>query len=114
VIGYIRAGKLRPLGVTTPTPVDALPGVPPVAQFVPGFDASTWFGIGAPKKAPADVVDKVNKEVNASLDDHATIERLADLGAVPLKTTPAKFGQFIAEQTEKWGNVIRAANIKLG
>lgn len=114
VIGYIRAGKLRPIGVTTTTPVDALPGVPPVAEFVPGFDASTWFGIGAPKKTPADVVDKVNKEVNASLDDPALIARLADLGAAPMKTTSAEFGQFIAEQTEKWGKVIRSANIRLG
>jgi tripartite-type tricarboxylate transporter receptor subunit TctC len=114
VIGYIRAGKLRALGVTSITPVEVLPGVPPVAEFVPGFDATTWFGIGAPKKTPADIVDKVNKEVNASLDDPRMIARLADLGAVPMKTTPAEFGQFIDEQTERWGKVIRAANIKLG
>jgi tripartite-type tricarboxylate transporter receptor subunit TctC len=113
VIGYIRADKLRALGVTSTTRVDALPGVPPVAEFVPGFEASTWFGIGAPKKTPAEIIDKLNKEVNASLDDPKMMARLADLGAVPMKTTPAEFGQFIAEQTEKWGKVIRAAGIKV-
>ena len=113
VIGYIRAGTLRALGVTSTTRVDALPGVPPVAEFVPGFEASTWFGIGAPKKTPAEIIDKLNKEVNASLDDPKMMARLADLGAVPMKTTPAEFGQFIAEQTEKWGKVIRAAGIKV-
>jgi tripartite-type tricarboxylate transporter receptor subunit TctC len=113
VIGYIRADKLRALGVTSTTRVDALPGVPPVAEFVPGFEASTWFGIGAPKKTPVEVVDKLNKEINASLDDPKMMARLADLGAVPMKTTPAEFGQFIAEQTEKWGKVIRAAGIKV-
>jgi tripartite-type tricarboxylate transporter receptor subunit TctC len=114
VIGFIRAGKLRALAVTGTTRVDALPDVPPVAQFIPGFEASTWFGIAAPRKTPADVVDKLNKEVNACLDDAGMSARLADLGAIPMKTTPAEFGAFIAEQTEKWGKVIRGANIKLG
>jgi tripartite-type tricarboxylate transporter receptor subunit TctC len=113
VIGYIRAGKLRALGVTSTTRVDALPDVPPVAEFVPGYEASTWFGVAAPKKTPAEIIDKLNKEVNASLDDPKMTARLADLGAVPMKTTPAEFGQFIAEQTEKWGKVIRAAGIKV-
>jgi tripartite-type tricarboxylate transporter receptor subunit TctC len=113
VIGYIRAGKLRALGVTSTTRVDALPDVPPVAEFVPGYEASTWFGVAAPKKTPAEIIDKLNKEVNASLDGPKMAARLADLGAVPMKTTPAEFGQFIAEQTEKWGKVIRAAGIKV-
>jgi tripartite-type tricarboxylate transporter receptor subunit TctC len=113
VIGYIRAGKLRALGVSSATRVDALPDVPPVAEFVPGYEASTWFGVAAPKKTPAEIIDKLNKEVNASLDDPKMTARLADLGAVPMKTTPAEFGQFIAEQTEKWGKVIRAAGIKV-
>jgi tripartite-type tricarboxylate transporter receptor subunit TctC len=113
VIGYIRAGKLRALGVTSTTRVDALPDVSPVAEFVPGYEASTWFGVAAPKKTPAEIIDKLNKEVNASLDDPKMTARLADLGAVPMKTTPAEFGQFIADQTEKWGKVIRAAGIKV-
>jgi tripartite-type tricarboxylate transporter receptor subunit TctC len=113
VIGYIRAGKLRALGVTSTNPVDALPGVPPVAEFVPGFEASTWFGIAAPKKVSADIVDKLNKEVNAGLADAKMIARFADLGAAPAPMTPAEFGQFIGEQTDKWAKVIRAANIKL-
>jgi tripartite-type tricarboxylate transporter receptor subunit TctC len=113
VIGYIRAGKLRALGVTSTNPVDALPGVPPVAEFVPGFEASTWFGIAAPKKISPDIVDKLNKEVNAGLADPKMIARFADLGAVPAPMAPAEFGQFIGEQTDKWAKVIRAANIKL-
>jgi tripartite-type tricarboxylate transporter receptor subunit TctC len=114
VIGYIRAGKLRALGVTSATRVDVLPDVPPVAQFVDGYEASTWFGIGAPKRTPADIVDKLNREVSVCLADPTMIARLADLGAVPMTTTPTEFGQFIAEQIEKWGKVIRAANIKMG
>jgi tripartite-type tricarboxylate transporter receptor subunit TctC len=114
VIGYIRAGKLRALGVTSATRVDVLPDVPPVAQFVHGYEASTWFGIGAPKRTPADIVDKLNREVSVCLADPTMIARLADLGAVPMTTTPTEFGQFIAEQIEKWGKVIRAANIKMG
>jgi tripartite-type tricarboxylate transporter receptor subunit TctC len=114
MIGYIRAAKLRALGVSSTTPSDALPDVPPISRFVPGYEASTWFGIGAPKKTPADIVDKLNTHVNACLDDPKMLARLADLGAIPMKTTPAEFGRFIAEQTEKWGKVIRGANIKLG
>jgi tripartite-type tricarboxylate transporter receptor subunit TctC len=114
MIGYIRAAKLRALGVSSTTPSDALPDVPPISRFVPGYEASTWFGIGAPKKTPADIVDKLNTHVNACLDDPKMLARLADLGAIAMKTTPAGFGRFIAEQTEKWGKVIRGANIKLG
>jgi tripartite-type tricarboxylate transporter receptor subunit TctC len=114
VIGYLRAGKLRALGVTTTTRVEVLPEVPPVAEFLPGYEASTWFGIGAPKKTPAEIVDKLNKEVAVCLADPTMTGRLVDLGAVPMATTPTEFGRFIAEQTEKWGKVIRGANIKLG
>ena len=114
VIGYIRAGTLRALAVTSTSPVDALPGIPPVAQFVPGFEATTWFGIGAPKTTSTEIVDTLNKGVNSSLDDPKMSARLADLGAIPMRMTPAEFAQFIAAQTEKWGKVIRGANIKLG
>jgi tripartite-type tricarboxylate transporter receptor subunit TctC len=114
VIGYIRAGKLRALAVTGTTPVDALPGVPPVAQFLPGYEATTWYGICAPKKTPADIIDKLAKEVAVCLADPTMIARLADLGSVPMTTTPTEFAHFIAEQTEKWGKVIRTANIKMG
>ena len=114
VIGYIRAGKLRALAVTGTTPVDALPGVPPVAQFLPGYEATTWYGICAPKQTPAGIIDKLAKEVAECLADPTMIARLADLGSVPMTTTPTGFARFIAEQTEKWGKVIRSANIKMG
>jgi tripartite-type tricarboxylate transporter receptor subunit TctC len=83
-----------------------------VAEFVPGYEASTWFGIGAPEKTPAEIVDKLNKEVNAGLTDPKMIARLADLGGRPMPLTPAEFGKFIAEETEKWRKVIQVANIK--
>jgi tripartite-type tricarboxylate transporter receptor subunit TctC len=103
MIGHIRAGELRPLAVTSSTPSDALPGVPSVSQFVPGYEASTWFGIGAPKKTPIDIVERLNTEINACLDDPKMLARLADLGAIALKTTPAEFAQFIADQLRSGG-----------
>jgi len=111
-MGYIRAGKLRPLAITTATRSEALPDVPTVSEFVPGYEASFWFGVGAPKATPADIVDKLNKEVNAALDDPKMKARLADLGGTVLLGSPADFGKHIAEETEKWAKVIRAANIK--
>jgi tripartite-type tricarboxylate transporter receptor subunit TctC len=111
-IGYIRAGRLRALAVTTATRSDALPDVPTVGEFVPGYEASAWFGVGAPKATPAEIVDKLNKEINAGLADPKIKARLADLGGRPLVGSPADFGRFIADETEKWGKVIRAANIK--
>jgi len=111
-IEYIRAGKLRPLAVTTATRWEALPGIPTVGEFVPGYEASAWFGIGAPTGTPAEIVNKLNKEVNAALDDPKMKARLADFGGTPLPGSPVQFGKLIAEETEKWGKVIRAANIK--
>ena len=111
-IGYIRSGRLRALAVTAATRSDALLDVPTVSEFVPGYEASFWFGVGAPKATPAEIVDKLNKEVNAALDDPKMKARLADLGGTPLPGSPADFGRLIADETEKWGKVIRTANIK--
>jgi tripartite-type tricarboxylate transporter receptor subunit TctC len=111
-IGYIRAGGLRPLAVTTAARSEALPDIPPVADFVPGFEASAVNGIGAPRATPSEIVDRLNKEINAGLADPRLKARLADLGASVLVGSPADYGRLIAEETEKWGKVIRAANIK--
>jgi tripartite-type tricarboxylate transporter receptor subunit TctC len=112
VVGYVKSGKLRPLGVTTAARVQALPDVPAIADFVPGYEGTGWVGIVAPAKTPPDVIAILNKEVNAALADPAFKARLADLGAEPFAGTPAEFGTFIADFTEKWGKVIRAAGIK--
>ena len=101
-IGYIRAGKVRPLAITSTTRSEALPDVPTVSEFVPGYEASFWFGIGAPKATPAEIVDKLNKEINAALADPKMKARLADLGGTVLAGSPADFGKFIADETEKW------------
>jgi tripartite-type tricarboxylate transporter receptor subunit TctC len=112
-IAHIRAGKLRPLGVTTAKRLAALPDVPPIADFVPGYDASSWDGIGAPVNTPPEIVAIINKEVNAALADPAFRARLADLGAEPFfGGSPTEFGKFVLEFTEKWGKVIQAAGIK--
>jgi tripartite-type tricarboxylate transporter receptor subunit TctC len=111
-IEYIRAGKLRALAVTTAERSELLPDIPTVADFLPGFEASFWIGIGAPRNTPAEIVTKLNKEINAGLADPVIKTRLADLGGTALQGTHAEFGKFIADETEKWGKVIRAANIK--
>jgi tripartite-type tricarboxylate transporter receptor subunit TctC len=111
-IEYIRAGTLRALAVTTATRSDALPELPTVGEFVPGYEASTWFGLGAPKATPAEIVDKLNKEINAGLVDPKLKARLHDLGGTPLPGSPAEFGNLIADETEKWAKVIKFANIK--
>jgi tripartite-type tricarboxylate transporter receptor subunit TctC len=111
-IEYIRTGRLRALAVTTATRSDALPDIPTVAEFVPGYEASSWYGVGAPKATPAEIVEKLNKEINAGLADAKLKARLADLGGDVLALSPADFGKLIADETEKWGNVIRALNIK--
>ena len=113
-IEYIRTGKLRVLAVTTATPSEALPGIPTVADFVPGFDVSSWFGICAPKNTPVDIVDKLNKEINAGLADPKLKRRFAEVAGTSLAGSPADFGKLIVDDTEKWGKVIRAANIKAG
>jgi tripartite-type tricarboxylate transporter receptor subunit TctC len=111
-IENIKAGKLRPLAVTTATRLDALPSVPAIADFVPGYEASGWIGIGAPKNTAADVVEKLNNEVNSALADANFKARLADLGGQPFASSPAEFGKFIAGEIEKWAEVIKFANIK--
>ena len=111
-IEYIRAGKLRALAVTTAARSEALPEIPTVGEFVPGYEASSWQGIGAPKNTSAEIVEKLNKEVNAGLTDPKMKARFAELGNAVLPGSPADFGKLIAEETEKWGKVIRAANIK--
>ncbi len=112
LIEHIRAGKLRALAVTTATRSEALPDIPTVGEFVPGYEASAWYGVGAPKNTPAEIIDKLNKEINAALADPKMKARLADLGGTVLTGSPADFGKLIADETEKWGKVIRAANIK--
>ena len=111
-IEYVRAGKLRALAVSTASRSDALPDIPPLADFLPGYEASGWFGIGAPKNTPAEIVERLNKEINAGLADPKLKARVADLGATVFTGSPADFGKFIADETEKWGKVIRAADIK--
>jgi tripartite-type tricarboxylate transporter receptor subunit TctC len=111
-IEYIRAGKLRALAITTTTGSDALPDIPTVDEFVPGYEASTLFGLGAPKNTPAEIIDKLNKEINAGLADPKMKARLADLDGTVLGGSPADFGKLIAKEIEKWGKVIRAANIR--
>ena len=111
-IAYIRAGSLRALAITTATRSEALPDVPSLSDFLPGYEASSWQGLVAPKNTPNDVVDMLNKAVNAGLADPTIRARLADLGNQVLATSPAEFGKLIAEETEKWAKVIQAANIK--
>ena len=111
-IGHIRAGKLRPLGVTTTARLDVLPDVPPISDCLPGYDASSWDGIGAPANTAPEIVGILNKQVNAALADPTFKARLADLGAEPFAGSTAEFGKFIVDYTEKWGKVIRAAGIK--
>jgi tripartite-type tricarboxylate transporter receptor subunit TctC len=111
-IEYLRAGKLRPLAVTTSTRSEALPQVPTVGDFVPGYEASIWYGIGAPKSTPPEIVDKLNREINLGLADSKLKARFAGLGAAVLAGSPADFGQFIGKETEKWAKVVKFADIK--
>ena len=111
-IEHLRAGKLRALAVTTAMRSDVLPEIPTVSEFIPGFEASNWFGVAAPKNTPLEIIDKLNKEINVALAEPKIKARLADLGAAALAGSPADFGKLISEEAEKWGKVIRAANIK--
>jgi len=111
-IEHIRSGKLRPLAVTTATRSEALSNVPALGETVPGFESSAWIGVAAPKGTPAEIIDQLNKEINAALADPKIKARFAELSGVVLGGTPADFGKHIAEETEKWGKVIRMANIK--
>ena len=110
--GYIRADQLRALAVTSATRSQTLPDIPTVGEFVPGYEAGGWEGIGAPKSTPAEIIDKLNKEIDAVLADPKMKAHLANLGTVATPMSPADFGKFIIAEAEKWGKVIRAANIK--
>ena len=111
-IEYVRAGRLRALAVTTAARSPALPDIPAVGEFVPGYEVGGWHGIGAPKATPPEIVDKLNREINAGLADPKIKARLADVGGTVLPGSSAEFGTLIADETEKWGKVIRAANIR--
>jgi tripartite-type tricarboxylate transporter receptor subunit TctC len=111
-IEYVRAGKLRALGVTTATRSEALPDIPAVGEFVPGYQASGWFGIGAPAKTPIGIVDRLNQEINAGLADSKLKARLADLGATVFVGSPSDFAKHISEETEKWAKVVRTADLR--
>src|SRR5262245_14588649 len=109
---YVRTGKLRALAVTIERRLDALPDIPTVGDFVPGYEASNWYGIGAPRNTPVEVIEKLNKETNAGLADPKVKARIADLGGSVLRGSPADFGRLIADETEKWGKVVKFAGIK--
>ena len=111
-IEYIKAGTLRALAVTSATRSETLPGIPTMGEFVPGYEASQWYGVGAPKNTPPQIIDKLNKEINADLANPKPKAQLASLGGTALPGSPADFGKLVADETEKWGKVIRAANIK--
>jgi tripartite-type tricarboxylate transporter receptor subunit TctC len=112
VTEFVKTGKLRALAVTTSARSKDLPEIPAIADFVPGYEANVWFGLGVRKNTPAEIVDKLNTEVNSALTDPKIKEGLADLNALPMSMTPAEFSKFIADETEKWRKVIRTANIK--
>jgi tripartite-type tricarboxylate transporter receptor subunit TctC len=111
-LAYIRDGKLRPLAVTTSTRSEVLPEIPPVSDSVPGYEASTWYGIGAPKNTPTEIIERLNREINSVLVTPQMKTQLATLGSSTLLLSPAQLGTLVAEETEKWGKVIRAANIR--
>jgi tripartite-type tricarboxylate transporter receptor subunit TctC len=111
-IGHIRAGQLRALAVTTSMPSPALPDLPTLSQFLPGYEASTWNGVSAPRSTPAAIIELLNGHINAGLGDTTIKARLSELGAAALAGSPAQFSKLVAEETEKWGKVIRAANIE--
>jgi tripartite-type tricarboxylate transporter receptor subunit TctC len=111
-IEYIRAGKLRALAVTAAPRWEALPDIPALGESLPGYEAILWSGVGVPKKTPTEIVEKLNREINAALADPKIKARLADLGGTVMVGSPADFGKFITDETEKWAKVVRAANIK--
>jgi tripartite-type tricarboxylate transporter receptor subunit TctC len=112
-IGHIRAGRLRALAVTTMTRSEALPGIPTVAEFLPNYEASLWFGIGAPGNTPAQIIETLNQAINAALADPTFRTRLAELGGTALAGSPADFGKHIAEETKKWAKVVKYSGAKV-
>jgi tripartite-type tricarboxylate transporter receptor subunit TctC len=112
-IEYVRAGKLRALAVTAPARMESMPDLPTVSEFVAGFEASAWFGVGAPRNTPVEIIEKLNTEVNAVLADPKNRARIADLGGIAIAGSPAEFGKLIADDTEKWAKVVKFANIKV-
>jgi tripartite-type tricarboxylate transporter receptor subunit TctC len=111
-LDFIRSGKLRALAVTSATRSDALPDVPTIGEFLPGYEATAWFGIGAPKNTPAEIVEQLNKAINAGLADPQFKKRLVDLGGAPAPSSPSDFGSFIASETEKWAAVVKFSGAK--
>ena len=111
-IEHIKAGKLRSLAVTTETRQAVLPDIPTVSEFVPGYAAGGWAGIGAPRNTPVEIIERLNGAINAGLADPRITGRLADLGVAPMSMTPSEFEKFVVEETEKWGKVIKFAGIK--
>ena len=111
-IEYVKSGRLRALAVTTSTRSQALPDIPVIADFVPGYEAGAWYGIGAPASTPAEIIDKLNAEIKAGLADDRLKAQLIELGSVPFALSPSEFGKHLTAETEKWGKVVRAANIK--
>jgi tripartite-type tricarboxylate transporter receptor subunit TctC len=112
IIGHVRSGKLRALAVTSAKRLDILPDVPALDEFLPGFDAPAWDGLGAPKNTPRAIIDQLNRETNAGLADANLSARFREVGAEPATMSPAEFGQFVVSETEKWGKVIKLAGIK--
>jgi tripartite-type tricarboxylate transporter receptor subunit TctC len=111
-VEHVRAGRLRALAVTTATRSEALPGIPTVGDFLPGFEADSWYGVGAPKNTPAEVVGRLNKEINTILADPKIKAQFFELGATVFASSPADFGKLIAEETEKWAKVVKATGIR--
>ena len=112
-VEYVRSGKLRALAVTTAIPSQALPEIPVVADFLPGYEASAWYGVGAPKNTSPEIIDKLNTEINRALADPRMKSRLAELGGTPFASSSAAFAKFVADDTAKWAKVIKAASIKI-
>ena len=112
-LGFIKNGKLRALGVTSATRQAVLPNVPPIGEFVKGYEGNAWFAVGVPKKTPMDIVDKLNKTINAGLADPTFSKKLEDLGGVPMSVTPAQLSKFVADETEKWGKVVQFSGAKV-
>ena len=114
IVDHIRAGRLRALGISTPARLELLPDVPPIADFVPGYETTAFAGLSAPAATPREIIGKLNKAVGVALANPALQAKIVDMGGVPMPMTPAEFGKFLAEETEKWAKVIRAANMKPG